>query len=99
MTVRIEASDPEISAVTGSDGNFTLSQVAFGTYTLIYEKAGYGTFKRFNLEHQTEGESTIILANPSLGQLSTTQILDLTTTISGNDAIASVDTDPPWQHR
>ena len=49
MTVSVEGSS--ISAITNDSGQFTLSNVPFGTITLVYEKNGYGTFKKFNIVH------------------------------------------------
>ena len=90
MTVRAEGTSK--SATTDADGDFVLSDVTFGVYTLIYEKSGYGTFKRFNLQHANG--STIISENPSLGEVSTTQVTGLEASVSGNDIMLSVTTDP-----
>jgi hypothetical protein len=64
MTVTVDGTSPSISATTDVDGNFTLMDVPFGTYTLLYEKSGYGTFKRFNAEHK-DG-NTIIPDTPCI---------------------------------
>ena len=45
MKVSVENLVPEKSAVTNAEGKFTLENVPFGTYTLVYEKSGYGLFK------------------------------------------------------
>ena len=92
MMVKVEGTG--ISAATDADGDFTLSDVPFGTYTLIYEKSGYGTFKKFDIEHANTGSSTIIIENPSLGESSTTQVTDLTVNVNGNDVLVSIITDP-----
>lgn len=94
MTVSVEGISPTISVKTDANGRFTLSDVKFGTYTLIYEKSGFGTFKRFDLEHTNTGNSTIITSAPSLGKISTTKITDLKTTVNGNDVLLSVTTNP-----
>lgn len=94
MTVKIDGSSPMVSATTDIDGNFTLADVPFGTYTLVYEKPGFGTFKKFEIEHTNAVSSTAIANSPSLGQMSTTQITNLETNLSGNDVIISVTTDP-----
>lgn len=92
MIVKVEGTG--ISASTDADGDFTLSDVAFGTYSLIYEKSGYGTFKKFDIEHTNTGSSTIIMENPSLGESSTTKVTDLTVSVNGNDVLVSITTDP-----
>ncbi len=92
MTIRIEGTTPAISATTDANGNFTLPDVPFGTYTILYEKSGFGTFKKFDIEH--EKNATAILNTPSLGEISTTKIINLETNVSGNDIIISVTTNP-----
>ena len=94
MTVKVDGSSPTIAATTGQDGEFTLEEVPFGTYTLVFEKPGYGTFKLFNLEHTNTGSSTVIAQRPSLGQVSTTEITELTTTLDGNDVEVNVTSNP-----
>jgi hypothetical protein len=80
MTVKVEGTS--ILTTTDVDGKFTLVDVPFGTYTLVYEKSGYGTFKRFNVEHK-DG-STFIPDAPSLGQKSTTTVTNLTVSSSAS---------------
>ena len=80
MTVSVEGSS--ISAITNDSGQFTLSNVPFGTITLVYEKNGYGTFKKFNIVHN--GGDTFITETPSLGQTSTTRVTDLNVSQSSN---------------
>lgn len=92
MTVKVEGTTPAISATTDANGDFTLSDVPFGTYTILYEKSGFGTFKKFDIEH--ENNATAILNTPSIGEISTTQITNLEANVSGNDIIISVTTNP-----
>jgi hypothetical protein len=92
MTVKVEGTTPAISAKTNTNGNFTLSDVPFGTYTILYEKSGFGTFKKFNIEHNNN--ATTILSTPSIGEISTTQITNLQASVSGNDILISVTTNP-----
>ena len=92
MIVKVEGT--ETSATTDADGDFTLSDVPFGTYTLIYEKSGFGTFKKYDIEHTNTGSSTIIAENPSLGEISTTQITALESSVNGNNIQFSVTTNP-----
>lgn len=91
MTVRIEGLSAQ--ATTGNDGSFSLDDIPFGTYTLVYEKAGYGTFKKFDIEHNSI--ATFIADAPSLGQQSSTQITDLTSgTAMNGDILIGGTTDP-----
>ena len=90
MTVSVEGTS--ISATTNASGQYTLSNVPFGTITLVYEKNGYGTFKRFNIDHS--GGDTFIPETPSLGQVSTTSITNLTATDNGTEIILGATTDP-----
>lgn len=90
MTVSVEGTS--ISATTNASGQFTLSNVPFGTITLLFEKNGYGTFKRFNIDHSSG--DTFIPDSPSLGQISTTSITNLTATENGTDITLSTTTDP-----
>ena len=91
MTVRIEGAS--IQATTDATGEFRLEDVAFGTYTLIYEKSGYGTFKKFDIEHNSL--ATFITENPSLGQISSTSITELTSGTSNSGAIVIGTTQNP----
>ena len=90
MTVSIE--ETEINAGTDGAGNFTLISVPFGNYTLIYEKEGYGTYKRFDVDHRDQ--STTLLDNPSLGQTSSTTITDLTVSSENNTITIGAVTNP-----
>lgn len=94
MTVKIEGSSPLISTITDVNGNFTLEDVPFGTYTLVYTKTGFGTFKKFGIEHTNTGSSTIITGAPSLGEVSSTQITDLEANTSGEDIVLAITTNP-----
>lgn len=92
MTVKLEGTTPSMSSITDFEGKFTLTDVPYGNYTLIYEKLGFGTFKKVDIEHLNN--VTAILNTPSLGEISTTQITNLEADVSGNDIIISVTTNP-----
>ena len=94
MRVTLEGVDPTISALTDVDGKFTLADVPFGTYTLLYEKAGFGTYRQFNLQHANTGGPTILATTPSLGQSSTTAVTALSSGTNGTDVLLSITTDP-----
>jgi hypothetical protein len=90
MTVKLEGSSK--SATTDEAGDFVLTQVAFGTYNLVYEKEGYGTFKKFGVEHK-DGK-TFIPETASLGEVSTTKVTVLEAAVEGGNVLVSVTTDP-----
>lgn len=92
MTITLEGKSPTISAITDVKGNFTLSNVPFGIYTIRYEKTGFGTFKKFAIDHKNN--ATAILNTPSIGKNSTTQITNLEAKITGINVILSVTTNP-----
>ncbi|CAM1357746.1 carboxypeptidase-like regulatory domain-containing protein [Tenacibaculum xiamenense] len=94
MMIKVEGITPSISATTNSEGSFTLQEVPFGTYSISYEKQGFGTFKKFNIEHSNTGSSTILTGAPSLGQMSTTTVTGVTATANGNNIVVSVTTNP-----
>lgn len=90
MTIKVAGTT--LSTTTDASGHFSLSDVPFGTYTIIYEKAGFGTFKKFAIEHRDN--ATAILNTPSIGETSTTQITNLEATVNGNDIVVSATTNP-----
>ncbi|PTM03456.1 MAG: carboxypeptidase regulatory-like domain-containing protein [Bacteroidetes bacterium] len=92
MTVKVEGTIPLISTTTAANGDFTLTDVPFATYTILYEKSGFGTFKKFEIEHKNK--ATAIANTPSIGEISTTQITNLEANVSGNDIVISVTTNP-----
>jgi len=94
MTVAIEESIPMNAAITNINGEFILQDVLFGTYTLVYSKEGYGTYKMFGVENQNVGYTNIVPEVPALGQRSSTAVTELTTEIDGNNIIVTVTTDP-----
>jgi len=94
MTVTIEGSSPQISTTTDQDGKFRLMDVPYGDYSLRYEKEGYGTYRLFNLAHFGGNDFTSISKSPSLGQISMTQVTQLTANVSGTDVIISATTSP-----
>lgn len=94
MVVSIEGSSPLISATTDTSGKYELLNVPFGTYTLVYQKAGYGTYKRPGVVHSTNGSPTFLTTTPSLGKLSTTKVTMLTGSQIGSNISIAVTTNP-----
>ncbi|WP_157963172.1 carboxypeptidase-like regulatory domain-containing protein [Algoriphagus litoralis] len=93
MKVTVENLTPEKSAITDNSGKFSIPDVPFGTYALVYEKTGFGVFKKTGIEHTSA--ATPITDIPSLGQLSTTSVTELSATPSGKTIQTSVTTSPP----
>lgn len=93
MKVLLEGTSPEIFAQTNSDGNFTIGNVPFGTYTLIFSKDGYGTYKFFNATLTESGGAYNITETIKLGQVSDLAITDFEVHISNGsiDYTGSID--------
>jgi hypothetical protein len=72
MQVLIIDSDPELSATTDSDGDWVFEDLAYGTYSISFEKENYGTYKLFDLTHKNG--SSFMSVVPSLGQKSGTEV-------------------------
>lgn len=92
MLIKVNGTNPLITALTNSNGQFVLEDVPFGTYTIEYEKENYGNFKKFNVVHQ-DG-ATAISSTPSLGKQSSTQITDLQVNVASNQVVFSITTNP-----
>ena len=92
MLVKVVGTNPLITALTNSNGQFVLEDVPFGTYTIEYEKAQYGVFKKFNFIHQ--GNANAITEIPSLGKTSSTEITDLLVNIVNGQVVFSITTSP-----
>jgi hypothetical protein len=92
MLVKVVGTNPLITALTNSNGQFVLEDVPFGTYTIEYEKAQYGVFKKFNFNHQ--GNANVITEIPSLGKTSSTQVTDLQVNVANGQAVFSITTSP-----
>ena len=95
MTVTVENTDPKLTAVTGTNGSFTIENVPLGSVNLSYQKQDYGTFKVFNIPHETSGTGTILTIDPTLGKQSTTAINVVTSELDGSNVRLTVQTDPP----
>jgi hypothetical protein len=92
MSVRTDGTIPVYSAFTNAEGKFTLTDVPPGDYTLVFEKSGYGAFKKYSVKHTITG--TILTETPSLGQKSTTQITNLSAENAGGEIVINVTTNP-----
>jgi hypothetical protein len=92
MLVKVVGTNPLITALTNSNGQFVLEDVPFGTYTIEYEKEQYGVFKKFNFSHQ--GNANAITEIPSLGKKSSTETTDLLVNIVNGQVVFSITTSP-----
>jgi len=92
MNVRLKEND-NFFAVTDKDGDFEIENVPLGTYTLIYEKPGFGTFKYLRRRLQNE---RYIVSSQILGQISTTEIIGLDIEELEKSIKISVTADPPF---
>jgi hypothetical protein len=95
MTVSLDSTFPPYKSVTGADGKFFITLIPFGNRTLVFEKAGYGTYKLFNINHAyNNGVGTILTTIPSLGRISTTTVTGLAASVTSGIATISVTTNP-----
>ena len=95
MTVSVDSTFPPSSSVTGTNGRFSIPFIAFGTKTLVFEKAGYGTYKMFNISHAyNNGAGTVLTTIPSLGKLSSTAITGLTASVASGIVTVSITSNP-----
>jgi hypothetical protein len=61
-----------------ASGEFTIMNLKSGTYTLNYEKSGYGTYRRFNIVVAGTSSVTTLNGTDVLAQKSSTLITNLT---------------------
>jgi hypothetical protein len=95
MKVSVDSTFPPSSSVTEANGRFYIPFIAFGKKTLVFEKAGYGTYKMFNISHaNNNGAGTVLTTIPSLGKLSSTAITGLTATVSSGIVTVSATSNP-----
>lgn len=91
MKVYIEG-DMEKSSTTNSDGKFSIKDLALGTYTVVFEKDGFGTFKKKDVKLEKNGDFASV--NKSLGQKTITKVTSLTANVAGDDVSVEYATDP-----
>lgn len=81
VRVSIYASKPLILDSTDKDGKFFFKQLDYGTYSLMFEKNGYGTYVLNGVVHQ-KGDTHLGIV-PKLGMHSTTAITKLEDSVLG----------------
>jgi len=82
MTVMVEGTSPVLSAQTDAGGDFTIEDVPFGTYNLLFDKTGYGTYKYFNASLTETGGPLNLAETLDLGRQSDLTITDFIVHIS-----------------
>ncbi len=95
MFVSAVDSVTEASGVTDVYGMYIIRDTPFGTYKLVFEKPGFGTYVMKGIEHVANGSPTYIPVIPMLSEKSTTIIPTLTNKVSGDTIYITVVTDPP----
>lgn len=93
MAVYIDGKKDMYSATTNSDGRFSIKDIELGTYTVVFAKNGYGTYKIYDVKVESD-EGHVSLNTPSLGQLSTTEVTSLIANIDGSDVVLTYETSP-----
>ncbi|GAB5557339.1 MAG: hypothetical protein SchgKO_15520 [Schleiferiaceae bacterium] len=92
MVVTVMNTDPIISDTTDSQGHFALENVPLNTHTLIYEKANYGTFKKFNVDLNSGNTPLSFSQSESLGEKTTNSVNTLSANVSSDSIIIHTDT-------
>lgn len=80
---------------TDADGNFLISGLNEGSYTLVYEKAGFGTFRKFNIPVQPNGGDGIteLTGTDILAMSSTTVVSNLAVALNTSDSTLTISCD------
>lgn len=93
LTVTVSNLDQSYSGVTNIDGLYTIENVPYGIHDLVFEKQGFGTYKRGDIVH-TEA-ATFIEERDFLGMKATTSIDAIQIETSDTGLIISYRTNPP----
>ena len=94
MFVTAVNSGPGISGITDVIGVYVIKNVPFGTYKLVFEKEGFGTYVMNNIKHEDNGYPTRIPVIPLLSERSTTAVKIVTVETSGDTIFISMFVDP-----
>ena len=76
-----------LSATTDASGRYSFPSLPKDVYNLTFNKAGFGTFRLFGVNHNPTGTSTQV-GGRTLGQISTTTVTGLTVTPVGADTVS-----------
>lgn len=94
MTITVEGTSPLITSKTDESGEFTIENVPFGTYNLLFDKTGYGMYKYFDASLTETGSPLNLTETFDLGQQSSLIITDFTAHISHGSIDYTGTTDP-----
>ena len=87
--------DSDEKTITDARGNFTLSNIPFNNYQLVFNKPGYGSFVSEEFDHSgANGDTTFLPKSYFLGQLSNTSIISARATLDNNDFLITIETEP-----
>ena len=78
----ISVTQGPIVTLSETAGTYKLSGLPSGDFDLIYEKDGFGTFKKFDIQVVGGANTTVLNGIDYLGQKSTTVISNLTVTLN-----------------
>ncbi len=92
LRVSVSNLEQTYEALTDADGFYTLENVPYGIHDLIYEKEGFGTYKRGDVVHAEE--TTFIEERDLLSKKSTTTIDAIGIETSDTGLIISYRTNP-----
>ncbi len=71
---------------TEKDGSFLILNAPYHiNYTVVYEKQGYGTYKKYGFNHEYTGNMGFIADVPSLGRKSSTTVSQLNVEVDGDN--------------
>jgi len=76
MTITVEGTSPLLSAKTNQNGEYSIQNIPFGSYTLQFNKIGYGTYKIFDAALTNSSGPVVIAEVANLGQISNTAIIN-----------------------
>lgn len=69
VKVKLEGSSPAIEVTTDASGKYIIDDLKTGTYNFIYNKEGYGTFKRYG-ENFIGGDKPGVINKVTLSEFS-----------------------------
>jgi hypothetical protein len=90
MKVLVQTGEFGMSTASGA---YRIENLSPGDYNLVFEKAGFGTYKRFAIKVTAGSASTTLNGIDHLGQKSTTEIDNLSVVFNVNDSTFTIGCD------